>query len=239
MRLKGVFLSAEWRWLAMLNYEVEPSLLRPYLPPGTELDTWNGRAFVSLVGFRFLATRILGLGVPGHRDFDEVNLRLYVRRRAPEGWRRGVAFIRELVPRKGLAWVARAFYGEPYAAVPMRHAINPDSGLVSYAWLWSGGWCSLNLRCHGLPQLPKDDSEEAFIVEHYWGYTARPGGLLSEYSVEHPRWKVFATTHASLSGELGSLYGPNFVATLSAPPHSAFVAEGSKVLVRRPVVLRP
>ena len=37
-------------------------------------------AYVSLVGFRFLNTRVLGVSIPFHRDFDEVNLRFYVRR---------------------------------------------------------------------------------------------------------------------------------------------------------------
>jgi len=229
----GVFLTAAWRWLAMLNFEVEPSVLAPRVPAGTELDAWSGRTVVSLVGFRFLGTRVLGVAVPFHGDFDEVNLRFYVRRRAEEGWRRGVVFVRELVPRRALAWVARAVYGEPYSAVPMRHAVDPAGGLVSYGWRWGGAWSSLSLRFEGEARLPADGSEEEFITEHFWGYTARRAGAASEYRIEHPRWRVWSAASASLRCDVAALYGPEFAGALSGAPSSAFLAEGSEVSVRR------
>ncbi|MDE0204502.1 MAG: DUF2071 domain-containing protein, partial [Candidatus Tectomicrobia bacterium] len=101
---RRVFLSANWRHLVMVNYEVDPNLLRSWLPAGVELDTWQGRTLASVVGFEFLATRVLGVQVPGHQDFHEVNLRFYVRRRVGGGWRRGVVFVKELVPRRAIAW---------------------------------------------------------------------------------------------------------------------------------------
>jgi uncharacterized protein YqjF (DUF2071 family) len=76
---KKVFLTAEWKHLAMLNYEIEPSVLMPYVPRGTELDLWNGKNLISVVGFMFLNTRVFGIPIPFHRDFEEVNLRIYVR----------------------------------------------------------------------------------------------------------------------------------------------------------------
>src|SRR5215470_635533 len=98
----------------MLNYEIDPTLLQPLVPPGTELDSWNGQSFITLVGFLFARTRVLGVPIPLHRNFEEVNLRFYVRRQAPDGWRRAVVFIQELVPRSAIAWVARSFYCENY-----------------------------------------------------------------------------------------------------------------------------
>src|SRR6266851_3867580 len=83
MDSQKVFLTAEWRMLAMLNYEIDPGLLLPFVPSGTELDRWSGKVFASLVGFRFLKTKLLGyLPIPMHSNFEEVNLRFYVRRRA-------------------------------------------------------------------------------------------------------------------------------------------------------------
>ncbi|MGO8968992.1 MAG: YqjF family protein [Myxococcaceae bacterium] len=227
----GAFLMAEWRWLVMLNYEVERDLLLSRVPPGTELDSWSGRHFVSIVGFRFLNTRLFGVAVPFHRDFDEVNLRFYVRRRAPDGWRRGVAFVREFVPRAALAAVARLAYGEPYTAVPMRHSVEPELGHVRYEWLYEGQWCALETSFGGEARLPDEGSLEAFLVEHYWGYTSRRGGS-SEYRVEHPPWKLWAATAASLKCDVASLYGCEFVAPLSGSPATAFVADGSEVTVR-------
>ena len=125
---KRPFLTAQWRHLAILNYLVEPSLLGGLVPRGTELDAWQGRTYVSVVGFLFLNTRILGVPVPFHRHFEEVNLRFYVRREAEDGWRRGVVFVKELVPKRAIAWVARAVYNENYVAVPMGHEIVRAEG---------------------------------------------------------------------------------------------------------------
>jgi uncharacterized protein len=236
LKSPGVFLTADWRWLAMLNYQVEPGLLRPRIPPGTELDSWNDCTFVSVVGFRFLQTRVFGVPVPLHRDFDEVNLRFYVRRRSAEGWRRGVVFVREFVPRAALAAIARLAYGEPYTAVPMRHAVEPENGRIAYSW-HSGRWCELEARFAGASALPAEGSLEAFLVEHYWGYTARRGGGVSEYRVQHPPWKVWPATEASLRCDVAAVYGSEFAAPLSASFETAFIADGSFVTVHRGVRL--
>ena len=221
----------------MLNYAVEPDLLRPCVPDGLELDTWNGKTYVSMVGFLFLRTRVLGLWVPGHSNFEEVNLRFYVRRRAPEGWRRGVVFIKEIVPRRLIASVARRRYNEPYAAMPMRHAIEMENdrlrngGSVEYAWRHQDRWNSLRATTIGAPQSPAEGSEEEFITEHFWGYTMQPDGGCKEYRVDHARWNVWQVRDAALHCEIAALYGAKFTKSLGAPPQSAFVAEGSPVTV--------
>ena len=231
------FLDAEWRDLAMLNYEVDPAILRAQVPAGCELDAWSGRTFVSVVGFRFLRTRLLGLGVPYHRDFEEVNLRFYVRRQADGGWRRGVVFIKELVPRPAIAWVARRVYGENYVALPMRHALDRDAERgttrLAYRWRRDGRWEGLAVAYSGTSAIPADDSEEAFITEHYWGYSRQTDGSTVEYRVEHPRWPVWRANESGLTCDASSLYGREFAGPLTGPPSTAFVAEGSAVVVRR------
>ncbi|MBX9449198.1 MAG: DUF2071 domain-containing protein [Taibaiella sp.] len=84
------FLTAEWKNLLFVNYEIDPDLLLPFLPHGVELDTYDGKCLISLVGFQFFRTRVLGCTVPFHRDFEEVNLRFYVRRKVDGVWRKGV-----------------------------------------------------------------------------------------------------------------------------------------------------
>jgi uncharacterized protein YqjF (DUF2071 family) len=232
-----VFLTADWKHLLMLNYAVEPDLLRPHVPNGVELDTWNGVHYVSMVGFLFLETKVLGMTLPGHRDFEEVNLRFYVRRRAPDGWRRGVVFIKEIVPRPLIAAVARTCYNEPYAAMPMRHSVDTENGAlraggsVEYAWRYQSHWNKLRANVIGPPQLPGEDSEATFITEHHWGYTAQASGACKEYRVEHPRWTVHQAGSPTFECDIAALYGPKFVAALSAPPVSAFIATGSPVTV--------
>ncbi len=172
------FLAAEWRYLALLNFIIEPSILAPFVPQGTELDFLEGKTFVSVVGFLFLNTRVLGVGFPLHRDFEEVNMRFYVRRKFADTWRRGVVFVRELVPRVAIATVARVFYGEPYLAVPMRHVItNDETGVtVEYGWRRAKQWEEIKMSAAaGLPQSVPVGSHEEFIIEHYWGYTAGKG----------------------------------------------------------------
>jgi uncharacterized protein len=228
------FLTANWRYLAMLNFAVDPEVLKPLVPPGTELDFHEGQTFLSVVGFLFLDTRVLGLPIPRHRDFEEVNLRFYVRRKSLDQWRRGVAFIRELVPRLAIATIARTFYGEPYSAVPMRHVLEHKEGrvLAEYQWRRGTRWETLSMTAAGEPQTSAEGSHEEFITEHYWGYTARRAGL-SEYQVEHPRWKVWTAQTWKFDADVATLYGPQFVETLSAPAVSAFIAEGSPIQVHR------
>jgi uncharacterized protein YqjF (DUF2071 family) len=232
----GVFLTAEWRWLVLLNYAVDPAVLQPRLPAGVELDLWDGEALVSMVGFRFLRTRVGGISVPWHRDFTEVNLRFYVRRDSEGGWRRGVVFVKEIVPRPAIALVARALYGERYVALPMRHAIaaraEPPRRAIDYAWRFGGRWHRLWATTHG-PAAPAEAGTEAeFITEHYWGYARRHGATV-EYQVEHPRWRVWSAAECGLDADVSALYGAGFAASLSGSPRSAFVADGSRVTVHR------
>ena len=227
------FLTAEWRYLAMLNYALDASVLKRLVPPGTELDSYRGDTFVSVVGFRFLSTRVFGWAFPFHRNFEEVNLRFYVRRNTAEGWRRGVVFVRELVPRRAIAFVARTCYGEPYTALPMRHRIDHtmEQIRVEYGWQRQGRWESVQAAAEGQPEAIKNGSVEEFITEHYWGYTAHKAAC-SEYQVEHPRWQVWHAAEAALDADVSSLYGDAFVESLSARPASAFIADGSPVVVR-------
>jgi uncharacterized protein len=231
--LRGrVFLSAEWRNLLLLNYETPRDLLLRFVPPGTEPDSFGGKIFASLVGFQFLRTRLAGLiPIPFHAHFEEVNLRLYVRRRHTEGDRRGVVFIREIVPRLAIAKIARWFFGENYSSFPMSHSISLHglSAKVSYRWKFRGEWCGIRGESKSAFALPTEGSLEQFITEHYWGYSAQASNRTLEYRVAHPPWSVRRCDSASLEGQAASLYGMDFAGILSRPPDSAFLAQGSAV----------
>jgi uncharacterized protein len=238
-----IFLTAEWRHLAMLNYEIEPAILCPMVPTNTELDSWNGKTFVSLVGFMFLKTRVLGLPIPFHQNFEEVNLRFYVRYKSGSEWRRGVVFIKEIVPRWAIATVARVVYNENYAAMPMRHSLDLESGtmkpegVVEYGWRYQSDWHHLRARTKGIAQTLVAGSEEEFITEHYWGYAAQKDGGCMEYQVEHPSWRVWQVSESSLQCNIAALYGKQYVEAFSGKASSAFVADGSPIIVRKGVRL--
>lgn len=223
----SVFLTAGWHNLAMLNFVIDPEVLLPYVPVGTELDLWQGRTYVSVVGFQFVNMKMLGIPVALHRHFEEVNLRFYVIRQTPDGLRRGVVFLREIATKWLVSLVARWFYNENYVTMPMRHRI--ESGLAEYEWWHGSRWNGLSLRVDAKAQSLGAGSEEEFIAEHYWAYTKQPDGSTIEYQVEHPPWRVCL---ARYDCDVKAIYGQEFVQFLREPS-SVFVADGSPVVVRR------
>jgi uncharacterized protein len=228
----GVFLTAEWRDLLIFNYAVDPAILAPYVPEGTELDDFHGQHLVSMVGFRFLKTSVLGIPALFHRGFDEVNLRFYVRHRGPEGWRRGVVFIKEIVPKWLISFGARTFYNEAYVTHPMRSSVRIP-GPVRFEWNHAGGWDSMSADALDPPETPHPESEAFFTIEHYWGYTRQRDGSTKEYQVEHPPWQIRRVAQPTLNARVASLYGDTFARFLTPTPHSAILAEGSAVQIRR------
>ncbi len=238
------FLTAEWRSLVMYNVPVDKALLAPLVPTGTELDLWCGEAFVSLVGFRFLKTRLKGVPIPFHQNFDEVNLRFYVRRRVGHEWRRGVVFIKEVVALPAVSWVARSIYHENYVTRRMRHYLQYPAetsnslGRFEYAWQDHGAWLTLAADVSGPLTNLSPETDADFILEHYWGYTSQPDGSTYEYAVEHPRWRIWPDVRVTFTGDATRLYGAEFAAALKQSPHSVIASEGSAVVVRKGMPLR-
>ena len=230
----STFLTAEWRKLIMAQYEVATATLAPWLPSGVELDLYQNRCYVSLVGFLFDCVRVKGLPIPFHTRFEEINLRFYVIRTDPDGTRRrGVVFIREFVPRRAIAFVARQFYEEPYLAIPTSHSIDTTANSlnVSYSWRHAHRSHSLSVQADPIPQAILEGSEEEFITEHYWGYTKRTDGSTSAYEVRHPHWQTYEVQRHEIDVDFKALYGPSFASLTGQPPNSILLAEGSPVTV--------
>lgn len=223
------FLSAKWIDLIMVNYEVDPGVLAPLVPAGTELDLYDGKCFVSLVAFMFLDTRVSDFLVPFHVNFEEVNLRFYVKRETDGEIRRGVVFMKEIVPRAAIAFVARSLYGEPYERWSMSNF--RDETLVRYVWEKGGVSNSLSIERGELGNVPADGSHGEFIIEHYWGYTKRSEKRTDEYRVEHPTWRLFSADNANIDVDFASTYGATFEFLNAAEPYSVLLAEGSDISV--------
>ena len=227
------FLTAEWRKLAMANYIVDPALLQRYLPYKTELDLWNDACYVSLVGFMFVNTRLLGFRIPFHSTFEEVNLRFYVRYKDIAGWKRGVVFIKEIVPKHALTFVANSIYKENYETMPMMHRWETSDQNLTVEYRWKlKEWNSLEVQCAREAITIAERSEEEFITEHYWGYTKIGAQRTSEYGVEHPRWKVYPVQDYAIHVSFGNVYGAQFEFLKNETPASVFLAEGSEIIVR-------
>jgi len=227
------FLEAEWRNLAIINYEVEPEILQEYLPKGTELDLWNGKCYVSLIGFMFENTKLLGCKIPYHGDFEEVNLRFYVKRLEQDQWKRGVVFIKEIVPKRALTFVANTFYKEHYQTLPMRHGIQAkNDGLeFTYQWQLNGVWNTLSVETAKKVSEIEIGSQAEFITEHYFGYTKYNENTTFEYEVRHPRWQQYEVINHSVAVDFESVYGKDFGFLKTQQPVSVFLALGSEISV--------
>jgi uncharacterized protein len=223
------FLTAEWRDLIMANYEVDPALLAERVPAGTESELHEGNCFVSLVGFMFLDTRVMDFLVPFHVNFEEVNLRFYVRRETDGEIRRGVVFVKEIVPRYAIAKIARTLYGEPYECWRMSHTRKGD--IVEYGWNKAGCDNRLTVRRGENRGVPAEDSHGEFIIEHYWGYTKRGRNRTDEYKVEHPKWELFSADDAEVNVDFACTYGPEFKFLNEQKPYSILLAKGSEIAV--------
>jgi uncharacterized protein len=231
--MANTFLQAEWRKLAMANYSVDKKILDKYLPSKTEIDLWNDICYVSLVGFMFKDTRVKGLRIPFHSSFEEVNLRFYVRYKANGEWKRGVVFVKEIVPKPALTFVANKIYKENYVTMPMRHSWTDSGHMLTVEYKWKNGrWNSLKVITEKHAGPIQDGSEEEFITEHYWGCTKISKDKTSEYGVEHLKWDVYKTTDYSIDVDFGDIYGQDFGFLTSERPISVFLAEGSEIRVK-------
>lgn len=226
------FLTAQWRNLLMVTYAVDASMLIDRVPAGTTLDSWRGQALVSLIGFQFLDTKVLGAPIPFHQDFEEVNLRFYVRHSLDGELRLGIVFIREMVPRPIVGGMARLLYREPYLVVPMRSRVTPGPPPdVDYQWNAEGGhWCRMAATASGEAQELVPGSLEEFVAVRHWGYNGEPGKNTLEYRVDHPRWRFWHVDDDGVSFRAAPLCGPELAQQLKEPV-STMIADGSAVTV--------
>ncbi len=237
---KPIFLTAEWQHLVMVNYAVPPAVLQPYLPKGTTLDLYNEVAYMSLVGFLFAHTKVLGIAWPWHSTFEEVNLRYYIQYNNGTTTKRGVHFISEIVPKPIIAYTANLLYNEHYQAMPMRHSIvaHKDATHIAYHWQHQANWNSIQAVVHNTPEPIAPLSHAEYILEHYWGYNESKRNRLIEYGVEHERWQLLPLQSCTVKCNAAALYGTQLAPYLASEPHSVYVAQGSPVVVRKPSIIK-
>ena len=227
-------LKASWNNLFMANYVIDPKVLLPYLPYGTELDLFEGKCYVSLVGFMFLDTKLIGIKFPFHTNFEEVNLRFYVKYSDNGTIKRGVVFIKEIVSKHMLALIANTLYNEKYERMPMKESLTEEDGVVSVSYEWfKEEWHSINVEFTKELTTIAAESEEEFITEHYWGYNKVNENVSTEYGVEHPRWSVYTLINYTIKVDFGKVYGADFNFLNNLYPNSVFVADGSKVVIKK------
>jgi len=227
------FLTAKWENLIMANYEIEAAILLPYLPKGVELDYYDGKTYVSLVGFLFKESSIFNIPIPFMGTFEEINLRFYVVRKVGAELRRGVVFINETVPSKIVAWTANKLYKEHYIAIPTKYHwdLAKPNKEISYQWKVQSKWNSIKVIASKEKQKMKTGSFEEFIFEHYFGYTRVNAEKSVEYKINHPSWEINTIYDSHIDCDFVSCYGPAFKMLNTAKPQSVMLAEGSTISV--------
>lgn len=238
--MEKAFLQAEWRKLLMINYKVDPGLLKMYLPYSTELDDFNGQHFVSVVGFLFKNTKLKGMKIPGYVNFEEVNLRFYVKRKVANEWVRGVVFIKEIVPKRMISFIANSVYYENYVTYKMSHLFSQDKDAfhVSYAWWNKFSHNRITAKCELFSKEIAIGSEEEFITEHYWGFTKINASKTSAYEVLHPRWLHYPVIDYQIEIDFAAVYGIDFSILHQQNAHSVLLAEGSEIRVQPHSIIR-
>lgn len=228
------FLTAQWNNLLLANYSVNPEILEPYVPKGTSIELYEGHAFLSLVAFMFNRTHVFRTPIPGHNEFEEVNLRFYVKPDYDPSIR-GVTFIKEIVPRLAIPIVANALFFENYECLQMNHLISPPS--VSYSWTGARQH-TFSARIEEPLSYPAPGSIAEFITEHYWGYSQARKSTL-EYKVEHPQWKCSSVSSYEIEVDFEETYGKKFTFLNQKTPHNVQYALGSDVSVSAPKKIQP
>ena len=229
----GTFLKANWENIIMANYAIDPEILKPFLPKGVELDLYNGKAYVSLVGFMFKKTKLFNVPIPFFGTFEEINLRFYVQRKEDGITKRGVVFINETIPYRIVAWMANKLYNEHYTVVPTQHSIveNLDSKKIKFDWLLNKKWNSIYVEASNKSQSMKKDTLEKFIYEHYFGYTKIDENNTEEYRLQHPSWKINTVIDTKIDCDFKAMYGETFSILNETKPEAVFIAEGSSVKI--------
>ncbi|NOK59935.1 MAG: DUF2071 domain-containing protein [Chloroflexi bacterium AL-W] len=230
------FLTAHWYDLIMINYAIPPDLVEKYLPRHCMVDVEGEETYASLVLFEFSNTKVAGIKWPGYTTFSEINLRLYVQRIDGDEVRRGVVFVQELVPKRLIALIAHTFYAEPYRYAPIKRAVNTLKTGRELAYHWSNAY-HLHIHSSDNWYTPAQNSHEAFIINHYWGYTPI-GNKTNEYAVNHPQWDVCDAAMLASGVDFEAMYGSTWSFLNHTIPTSTFVAKGSDVSVSSKRILR-
>lgn len=226
-----LFLKANWENIIMANYEIDPAILIPFLPKGVELDLYEGKAYVSLVGFMFKKTKLFNVPIPHFGTFEEINLRFYVVRKEGDTVKRGVVFINETIPYPIVAWMANKLYKEHYTVVPTKHEITTESKSkkVQFEWLLNKKWNSIYVEATTEAKVMESQSLEKFIFEHYYGYTKIDQNNTEEYKLQHPSWRVNQVLDYKMDCDFTAMYGDAFSVLDTTKPEAVFIAEGSSV----------
>jgi len=219
-------LTMDWEDLAFLHWPVAASALQPLLPPGLEVELYDGSAWLGVVPFRMARTRLRWLPpLPTTHAFPELNVRTYVR----SGDRAGVWFF-SLDACSPLAVAgARALFRLPYFAATMQ-CERLDGSVVyasgrrdrrapaaTFVARWRSTGSAFRAPAGSLPH---------FLTERYCLFTASGNGRPRCVEIAHAPWQLSPAAVEIATCDMTRLLGFDLPAL---PPYVLMAAPQSVV----------
>lgn len=234
---------AEWREIVVISFEIDPKILRSYVPPKTEIDSFEGATFVSLMARVCKNVKPYGWPIVFAKSVEQVQLRFYVKRQTAEGYRRGVCLIRDYVPSKKVSLFLNWMFKHRFNQVRIqRESKNFDKALpdampeVEYRWETGDVWNHVKVKARSEMRKQEKETKESFVLDHHFGYTVREGKTY-EFFVEYNPWALWDAKSGSFECDTEQVFGRHFVRALKQRPASVFLARGSEVIIHKPTLI--
>ena len=177
----------EWRDLAYIHFDYDPTVVQALLPEGLEVDTWGGRAWVGLIPFSMRNISFpFTPAVPWLGSFPEINVRTYVIRDGVPG----VWFFSLDVNRLLPAFVARLTYRLPYCWGRASNILDGHRLVTHVRRRWPAGDAAARIEVSIGDAIADPSPFEHFLTAR-WGLYSRAGRTKVRYApVDHPRWEL-------------------------------------------------
>jgi uncharacterized protein YqjF (DUF2071 family) len=235
------FMKAQFADLVAVNFHVDEKILQPLVPPGLELDNFNGEAYVSLVAMMLKGAKVWGLPFSIVPSSAELSLRFYVKHTHADGVEKGTCLIKDYVAGSTAAWFLESQFQSTFSKLKMKQTASGfakgETPEVEYQWKVDERWNKLRVRARSRIKKTSEGTKVGFILDHF-NYYGRHNGRTLAYRVERPRWDVWDAAQANFTCDVQRLFGKSFVRPLAKRPASVFVTSGSPVTIFKPVVIK-
>ena len=224
-------ISSEFRKVALLNYIIPQEVIEKYLPKHTKPDLYNGNCFISLVGFQVKKLKLNDVKVPLIKDFDEIDLQIYVKHFNGASWEKGVVVISRIFDQPGLAPLTNTIFQTNYISHPSKSEVKEDQhGLeVKYSWQFDGKEQSFSVKSNNLAAPYDKGTEAAFILDRSLGFIRVTEEETLKYPVTHASWHLYTVEEYAVDVDFSRQYDPALNLLNSRIPHSVILTEGSTV----------
>lgn len=226
-------ISSEFRKVALLNYMIPPEVVEKYLPDHTKPDYYNGECMISLVGFQVPNLKVAGVKMPLLKDFDEIDLQIYVKRFDGAKWQKGVVVISRIFAHPIGEPLANTFLRTNYSSMPVTATTKEtqESLEVKYSWKYKDLEQKFRVKSNKLAAPYDKGTEAAFVLDRPFGFIKSEDEIY-QYEIKHVDWHLYSVEEYSVDVDFSLQFDPAFNILNGQNPHSVILTEGSTVEIR-------